>query len=115
MLGGVVNPDTHSVGGYETLKSLETRLFDLCVLGCSAVSSVSGVLGPTKAHAVLVETIAGQSERTAFVMDSSKFGRRDGYVVRPLKRVDFVATDVEPSPEFAEAFSEAGVQVLLPQ
>ncbi|WP_267212151.1 DeoR/GlpR family DNA-binding transcription regulator [Chelatococcus asaccharovorans] len=114
MLGGVVNPDTNSVGGYETLKSLEGRLFDLCVLGCSAVSSVKGVLGPTKAHEVLVNTLAAQSQHTAFVTDSTKFGRRDGYVVLPLDRVDYIATDLPPPDAFTEAFTDAGIRILLP-
>ncbi|MGX5805575.1 DeoR/GlpR family DNA-binding transcription regulator [Bradyrhizobium sp. Arg314] len=115
LLGGIVNPRTHAVGGHEVLKGLEDRLFDLTVMGASAVSPVHGILGPTKYHNVLVTRLASRSHQTAFVMDSAKFGRRDAYVALPLSQVDFVATDNLPLEDIAAAFEEADVTVLTPE
>ncbi|GLS36531.1 D-beta-D-heptose 1-phosphate adenosyltransferase [Mesorhizobium tianshanense] len=115
LLGGIVNPQTHTVGGHEVLKSLEDRLFDLTVMGTSAVSPVHGILGPTKYHNLLVTTLASRSHQTSFVMDSAKFGRRDAHLALPLSQVDFVATDSLPSGDIAAALEEAGVTVLLPE
>jgi DeoR/GlpR family transcriptional regulator of sugar metabolism len=114
LLGGVVNPHTHAVGGLEMLKELEHRLFDLCVFGASAISPNHGVLGPTSRHHVLVTTLAGKSDRAAFVADNAKFRRRDAHVLLPLQAVDFVATDVPPPEPAAAALDQAGVTVLLP-
>lgn len=114
LLGGQVNPHTRSVTGFELLKNLESRLFDLCVLGVSAISPVHGILGPTMAHKVLVGTICDRSQRIAFVADSAKFGRRDAQVVMPLSEVDFLATNIPPPDDVAVALERALVTVLLP-
>ncbi|HTJ55996.1 MAG TPA: DeoR/GlpR family DNA-binding transcription regulator [Devosiaceae bacterium] len=114
LLGGHVNPATRAVGGYETFRALEQRLFDLSVLGCSALSTVHGFLGPTRAHAEFDSMVKSRSHRFAFAMDSAKFGRSDAHIVLPLRDVDAVATDSEPSSDFQTALAEAGVDLLLP-
>ena len=114
LLGGVVNPHSHSVGGMAMLKDLEHRLFDLCVFGASAISPEHGVLGPTSRHNVLVTTLSEKSDRVAFVADNAKFGRRDAHVVLPLQVVDFVATDVPPPGPMTAALEQMNVTVLLP-
>jgi DeoR/GlpR family transcriptional regulator of sugar metabolism len=114
LLGGVVNPHSHAVGGIEMLKHLEHRLFDLCVFGASAISPGHGILGPTGSHNVHVTTLFEKSDRVAFVVDNAKFGRRDAHVMLPLQAVDFVATDVPPPEPMAAALQRANVTVLLP-
>jgi DeoR/GlpR family transcriptional regulator of sugar metabolism len=114
LLGGVVNPHSHAVGGLEMLKDLEHRLFDLCVFGASAISANHGVLGPTGHHHVLVTTLFEKSDRTAFVVDNAKFHRRDAHVVLPLQSADFIATDVPPRGPMSTALEQANVTVLLP-
>ncbi|MDQ0472658.1 DeoR/GlpR family DNA-binding transcription regulator [Labrys wisconsinensis] len=115
LLGGVVNPQTRTVGGFELLKSLEHRLFDLYVFGASAVSATHGVLGPTMGHNVLVRTLCDRSHRIAVVADSAKFGRRDAHVVLPLDAIDVLATDAPPPRDLAAALDRANVTVLLPR
>jgi DeoR family glycerol-3-phosphate regulon repressor/DeoR family fructose operon transcriptional repressor len=115
LLGGVVNPRTHTVGGFEVLKSLEHRLFDLCVFGASAVSPIHGILGQSSAGKVLVATVCSQSQRVAFVVDGAKFGRRDAHIILPLEEVDFLATDAPPPDDAVEALEKADVTVLLPK
>ena len=114
LLGGVVNPNTHAVGGMEMLKALEHRLFDLSVLGASAINPKHGVLDPTTSHHALVTTLTERSDHVAFVVDNAKFGRRDAHVVLPLQEVDFLATDMPPPTPMAAALVRAGVKVLLP-
>lgn len=114
LLGGIVNPQFRTVGGYEILKNLEGRLFDLAVMGASAINPAYGILSPTKSHNVLVSTLVSCSHQSAFVMDSAKFGRRDAHVVLPLAELDFLATDSPPPEDLAAALDRAGVTVLLP-
>jgi len=115
LLGGVVNPQLRTVGGFEIIiKGLEGRLFDLCVMGASGVSPIHGVLSPTKSHNILATTLAERSDQNAFVIDSAKFGRRDAHVVLPLDEIDFLATDRLPPEDLAAALDEAGVTILLP-
>lgn len=114
LLGGEVNPSTHTVGGFEVLKSLESRLFDLCVLGVSAISPTHGILGPSMAHHVLVRTVCEHSHRVAIVTDGTKFRRRDAQVVLGFDEVDFIATNLPPPDDFAAVLDRTNVTVLLP-
>lgn len=114
LLGGVVNPKRGGVGGYETLRSIEPKLFDLCVFGASAISSSHGILGTSMASREIFETVCSRSQRTAIVADHTKFGRRDSHVMLSLRDLDFLATDSAPSEQMAEALDEASVSLLLP-
>ncbi|QRM32549.1 DeoR/GlpR family DNA-binding transcription regulator [Microvirga sp. VF16] len=114
LLGGVVHHQSRSLDGYEVLTNFEGRLFDLALMGASAISPVHGVLSPTKQHQVIVSAAADRSHQVAFVVDHAKFNRRDAQVVRPLEEVDFLATDREPPPDLAAALEKAGVTVFLP-
>lgn len=114
LLGGHVNPRTRSTGGVELMKALEHRLFDLSVMGTSAIHPHFGVLGPTSAHAMLASTLCAQSTRHCFVAHSAKFGRRDAQVVRPLRQIDMIATDRRPPEEMVSPFEMTGASLLLP-
>lgn len=114
LLGGVVNPKRGGVGGYESLRSIEPRLFDLCVFGASAISPVHGVLGTSMASREIFEMVRSRSQLTAVVADGAKFGRRDSHVMLPLRDLDFLATDVPPPTQMAHALQDANVTVLLP-
>lgn len=114
LLGGQVNPRTRSTGGVELMKALEHRLFDLSVMGASAVHPQFGVLGPTSGHAMLASTLCAQSTRHCFVAHSAKFGRRDAQVVRPLRQIDMIATDRRPPDEMAAPFEMTGTTLLVP-
>lgn len=114
LLGGQVNPRTRSTGGVELMKALEHRLFDLSVMGTSAVHPQFGVLGPTSSHAMLASALCAQSTRHCFVAHSAKFGRRDAQVVRPLRQIDMIATDRRPSDEMAVPLEMTGVILVLP-
>lgn len=114
LLGGVVDPRTRTVSGLEVLEGIDNRLFDLSILGASAISPVHGVLGPTAAHRVLATTLRVRSRRCAFAVDGAKFGRGDAQLVMPLARVDAVATDLSPPEDIIRAFAEEGVEVVLP-
>ncbi|MYZ46537.1 DeoR/GlpR family DNA-binding transcription regulator [Propylenella binzhouense] len=114
LLGGQVSPRTRSTGGVELMKALEHRLFDLSVMGASAVHPQFGVLGPTSAHAMLAAVLCAHSTRHCFVAHSAKFGRRDAQVVRPLRQIDMIATDRRPPDALAAPFETTGAVLLLP-
>lgn len=115
LLGGVMKASTRTLVGPDTLTMLEHRLFDLAVCGASAIDAVHGLLGPSEWHAAIGATLAERARRRAFVVDASKFGRGDAYVVQPLHKVDALATDQSPESGMVTALSDAGIRLLLPQ
>lgn len=114
LLGGQVNQRTRSTGGVELMKALENRLFDLGVMGTSALHPQFGVLGPSGTHAMIASAVCAHSARHCFVAHSAKFGRRDAQVVRRIGEIDLIATDERPAMEMAMPFEMAGTRLLLP-
>lgn len=114
LLGGQVNQRTRSTGGVELMKALENRLFDLAVMGASALHPQFGVLGPSGLHAMIASSLCIHSTRHCFVAHSAKFGKRDAQVVRPIGQVDLIATDKRPAADMATPFETAGTRLLLP-
>jgi DeoR/GlpR family transcriptional regulator of sugar metabolism len=112
LTGGVFHPETHALGGPEVLQFLDGRLFDLTILGAAAFDREHGVMGPTAAHAALVEHLRPRSRRRMVVADSSKFGRSDRYVLLGFADIDLMVTDRPPAEAFLERFARAGTQVL---
>ncbi|MGZ9724172.1 DeoR/GlpR family DNA-binding transcription regulator [Rhizobium miluonense] len=114
LLGGVIHHRSRALDGYEVLSNFEGRLFDLSLLGASAISPVYGALAPSKEHQVIGAAAADRSHQVAFVVDHAKFNRRDAQVVRRLEEFDFLATDKAPPTELADALVNAGVTIFLP-
>ena len=51
--GGWLDPVTHCLDGPEMLRFLETRRFDLALVGASGVDAEDGAMGPTAGHLAL--------------------------------------------------------------
>ncbi|MGY2047351.1 DeoR/GlpR family DNA-binding transcription regulator [Methylobacterium sp. JK268] len=114
LLGGVLDPRTRTTGGPDLMKALECRLFDLAVMGASAIHPEFGVLGPTRAHGILGDLLASRAARSAFVAHAGKFGRRDAYTVRPPAQIGAVATDRRPPEPVVAPLESVGMILLLP-
>jgi DeoR/GlpR family transcriptional regulator of sugar metabolism len=114
LLGGLLNPATRTVCGPETLAALDRRVFDLAVMGVSAIDAIHGFLGPAEWHAAMGAALAARARRIAFVAAATKFGRSDAHVVHPLAGVSALATDRAPPADLAARLVTAGVALLLP-
>ncbi len=114
LLGGVLKPATRTLVGAEMLRALDRQLFDLAVCGASGIDPVHGFLGPSAWHAEIGAKLAERCRCLGFVADAAKLGRSDAFVVQPLERVSFLATDAVPPAAFASAFDAAAIRVMLP-
>ena len=114
LLGGELKTTTRTLVGYDTLKALERRTFDLAVCGASAIDAKHGFLGPLEWHGAVGAALAARSHRLAFVADASKFGQHDAHVVQPLDGVYALATDRLPPGDIEAALDANNVRLLLP-
>lgn len=115
LIGGIVNRKNYSLGGPEVIRSLQERLFDLTIMGGSALNLDYGFLGPSRAHVDLAHVLAERSPRVAFVMDRGKLDRSDAHIMLPLARVSTLATDGDPTEEQRARLEGAGVTILTPE
>ncbi|TWB08248.1 DeoR family transcriptional regulator [Rhizobium sp. ERR 1071] len=114
LLGGVINGRNLSTGGPEVLRSLQDRLFDLSVLGGSALNFRHGFLGPSRAHVEFAHVLEERSSAVAFVMDRGKIGRTDAHVILPFSKVKAFATDGELDTDHKDFLDDKGIEVVKP-
>lgn len=114
LLGGTVNPRNFAVGGHEVMRALEDRLFDMAVIGGSALNLDHGFLGPSRNHVELARVLALRSNSVTCVMDRGKIGRTDAHILLALDQVSAFATDGDLAPEDAEKLAQAGMRVVTP-
>lgn len=115
LLGGVVNGQNHATGGFEMFRAMTERLFDLSIVGSSALSFELGLLGPTRHHVDMNSILRDRSGTMAVAMHRAKFDRTDAHISLPLGRLDVIATDGEPSADQRKAFTAAAVRILTPR
>jgi len=114
LIGGLLNPETRTLGGPETLAALERRVFDLAVCGANAIHARYGFLGPSEWHAAIGAVLGARARRLAYAAAATKFGRSDAHVVHAFAGVNALATDRAPPPDLAAALAAAEIAVLLP-
>jgi DeoR/GlpR family transcriptional regulator of sugar metabolism len=115
LTGGTVNAQSRAIGGSETLRALEDRVFDVSVIGASALDFNFGFFGATRGAVDMARVVAERSTVTAIAMHRGKFDRTDSHIVLPLRSVAVLATDAEPDREHRAALEAAGIQILTPQ
>ncbi|HJG79362.1 MAG TPA: DeoR/GlpR family DNA-binding transcription regulator [Brevibacterium senegalense] len=109
--GGRLTPASHGTTGPLTLEALGRFSFDVAVLGCDAVSPVSGVGEPTLEEAYVKEFAASRSARTAVLADASKFHVSGISAWAHLPAGWTLVTDHRDEEALAQ-FAAAGVRVV---
>jgi DeoR/GlpR family transcriptional regulator of sugar metabolism len=113
LAGGLYNGATKATESPETFEFLASRVFDLAVLGISAIDLAHGYMGPTDQHVWLVHLIKRQSRRLMIVCDATKFGRTDSYNLLAFRDVDLIVTDQPPPPLFMQKLKEVGTTAIF--
>lgn len=114
LTGGFVRPSTRTLIGTDMLRPIESRVFDLCFLGVSAIDLDHGLLGPTEWHAYAQQVVRRQCRRVVALADHSKFGTLSNFHVAGFGDIDALITDLAPPPEFLNRLRDAGATVIWP-
>ena len=86
---------------------------DLALIAVGAVSADPGYSTSNLGEAAMMSAMMDRSTRVAVLADSTKFGRRLFAQIATLGRADYLVTDAAPPHDLAEAFRDAGVEVLV--
>jgi DeoR/GlpR family transcriptional regulator of sugar metabolism len=111
LVGGELDPPTRTVIGPEAYRFMEARLFDVAVIGATAISE-AGVMGPTTAHIAIAEVLRHAAQRRIVVADSTKFGKTDRYTVLRMTEVEEFVTDRRPPPRFRTLIEQSGGRLV---
>jgi DeoR/GlpR family transcriptional regulator of sugar metabolism len=113
LAGGRYNDATKTTTSPETFAFLASRVYDLAVLGISAIDLVHGYMGPSDQHVALIHLIRRQSRRLMVVCDATKFDRTDSYSLLAFREVDQIVCDQAPPPAFMQKFKECGTATIF--
>ena len=112
MIGGVINRNTLSVSGAQSLQFIGNLNFDIAFLVASAFSPDTGFTCGNADECELKRAIAAKARRTIVMVDSSKFGKSMPYTFAGLQDIDILITDVLPEASILELAKEHGTAVV---
>lgn len=93
VLGGVLQPLSHSLVGADAEAALSRVRADLCFLGADGVDVEFGISTADPAEAQLNVRMIEASQRTVALADASKLGRRSLARIAPLSALHAILTD----------------------
>lgn len=93
VLGGVLQPLSHSLVGADAEAALTRVRADLCFLGAEGIDAEFGISTSDPAEAQLNMRMMEASARTVALADASKLGRRSLARIAPLSALHAILTD----------------------
>lgn len=111
--GGVLRPNSMSFRGNKTIEVIQSLNADKVFLSCKGIDISRGATDGNEDIAGIKLNMIRSSDTVYLVVDNSKFDKVGFAKICNLKDIDVIITDREPSPEWAEAFKEAGIRCLF--
>lgn len=112
LIGGLINRNTLSVSGSQSMSFIRNLNFDIAFLVASAFSPDHGFTCGNADECELKKAIAAKATRTILMVDGSKFGKSMPYTFAALKDVDVLITDKKPDAALASLAEKTGTEIL---
>jgi DeoR/GlpR family transcriptional regulator of sugar metabolism len=96
LIGGVINRNSLSVSGAQSMQFIQGLNFDTAFLVASAFSPETGFSCGNVDECELKRLISSKAQRTIVMVDSSKFGKSMPYTFATLRSADVIVTDTRP-------------------
>ncbi|MBR3844123.1 MAG: DeoR/GlpR transcriptional regulator [Clostridia bacterium] len=113
MIGGVINRNTLSVSGSQSIQFIQSLNFDIAFLVASAFSPENGFTCGNADECELKRAIAAKARRTILMVDSSKFGKSMPYTFANMTDVDILVTDIRPDETVLTLAKETNTKVVF--
>lgn len=111
---GILNSKEYSIIGKETEKEILSYNFDLCILAVNAISEDKGVTDFRTHEVGIIKSFMEAAEKTAIVVDNSKFDRVAYMNVCGIDEVDYIFSDGDLADEQVLRFRKSGGNVVTP-
>ena len=110
--GGSLNRYSMSVYGAETIRELEYVFFDQAFMGVTCYSPETGFTCAAKEEAMLKQKAISHAAQKIVLMDSSKVGKRNNFLIGRLEDIDILISDGKLDEAFLEECRRCNVLVL---
>lgn len=113
MIGGLINRNTLSASGAQSLQFIQNLNFDVALLVASAFSPDTGFTCGNAEECELKRAIAAKARRTIMMVDSSKFGKSMPYTFATLDDVDLLITETKPEDLVMKLAKQSNTTVIF--
>ncbi len=113
MIGGLINRNTLSASGTQSIQFIQNLNFDIAFLVASAFSPDTGFTCGNADECELKRAITAKARRTIMMVDSSKFGKTMPYTFASLDDVDVLITDVRPEDIIMKLARQSNTKVIF--
>src|SRR5919198_3143713 len=110
MIGGRVQPDTHTVIGPEAVDAGRGVRADLCVLGVCSLHPEAGLTQIDREEALVERAMIASSARVATLTGADKLGFAGPWPVARTDELDVLVTDA--GPEVTAPYTSLGLEVV---
>jgi DeoR family glycerol-3-phosphate regulon repressor len=110
--GGTLRANDNALVGYDTLEFVRKYSFDVAVMGIAAIDAERGFMDFEDDEAELRRVLARQARLRLVVAHHGKFGVQARIRTLGFRDVDRLVTDRAPDRAFADAFTQAGLEVV---
>ncbi len=111
LIGGLLNRESRSVSGLQSLEFVSALNIDLAFLVPSAFSVENGFSCGNHSECELKRRVIAKAKRVILLADSDKYGKSMPYTFARLDDVDVLITDRAPDDSLRAAAQAAGVTV----
>ncbi len=112
LIGGLINRNTLSASGAQSLQFIQNLNFDIAFLVASAFSLDAGFTCGNSDECELKRAISAKAHRTIVMVDSSKFEKSMPYTFATLGGVDVLITDLRPQEAVLNAARACSTKVI---
>jgi DeoR/GlpR family transcriptional regulator of sugar metabolism len=110
VVGGRLEPDTHTVVGPEALDAVRGVRADLCVLGVCSLHPEAGLTQLDREESLVERAMIASSARVATLTGADKLGFAGPWPVARTDEIDMLVTDA--GPEVTAPYAALGLEVV---
>ncbi|MFV0540943.1 MAG: DeoR/GlpR family DNA-binding transcription regulator [Aestuariibaculum sp.] len=111
-IGGKIQKSSMVTTGIDVIQYLSKIRADICFIGVSAFSTNQGITDEGYEVSLIKKAMINASNRTVYLATSNKLNVRHSYDVCPLKEIDTLVTDLEPTDTKLKEFKIFGAALL---
>jgi DeoR/GlpR family transcriptional regulator of sugar metabolism len=110
VVGGRLEPDTHTVVGPEALDAVRGVRADLCVLGVCSLHPEAGLTQIDREESLIERAMIASSARVATLTGADKLGFAGPWPVARTDEIDVLVTDAPP--QVTAPYTSLGLEVV---
>ncbi len=111
---GMIQSQSNSILGADTVEYCSKLHTDIAFMSCNGIDIDNGMTEASIEQAKVKQTMLKNSSLKILLADKSKFGKTFMARSGGFGDIDYLITDVMPSPEYVAAIEASGCKILLP-